>query len=48
MALHSSNHQQHTQASAYIVDASTMALTGYHFATSGGGALGKHAMDVVC
>lgn len=36
-----SNKRSNTQASAYIVDAANMALTGLHFSTCGAGGLGK-------
>ena len=34
-----SSRRSNTQASAYVVDASTMALTGFHFSTCGAGGL---------
>ena len=39
--------QPNTQASAYVVDAHTMALTGFHFATCGGGAAGEWHRRIV-
>lgn len=35
-----STRRSNTQASAYAVNAATMALTGYHFSTRGAGASG--------
>ncbi|RMY90059.1 hypothetical protein D0861_03893 [Hortaea werneckii] len=35
-----SSRRSNTQASAYAVDASTMALTGFHYSTCGAGASG--------
>lgn len=35
-----SSRRSNTQASAYVVDAASMALTGFHFSTCGGGATG--------
>ena len=34
-----SSRRSNTQASAYVVDACTMALTGFHFSTCGAGGL---------
>lgn len=36
-----SSRRSNTQASAYAVDANTMALTGFHFSTCGAGGAGK-------
>ena len=42
-----SSKRSNTQASAYVVNASSMALTGFHFSTCGAGGAGEFQYRII-